>query len=192
MFPGDTNAKKATFATLTGGLMAFLVANNIYIPNDETLILAAFIIVVRTLYVKLGGPIADMIDAAINEVRTKMMSSRQLEMKGLEEEIADLEQFRDFPAVTQDLLKTRQENIILEAEYAELVERTKFLTQIKMQLDDAVRKYAEKKALERRQKIDAIMAGVLTELKDPKLQNAILQQCLEDLKNLPVQKAQLN
>lgn len=58
--------RKATYATLTGGLTAFLVANGIYIPNDETLILVSFLIVVRALYVKLGTPVANMIDASIN------------------------------------------------------------------------------------------------------------------------------
>jgi hypothetical protein len=58
--------RKATYASLTGGLTAFLVANGIYIPNDETLILIAFIIVTRVLYVKLGTPVANLIDASIS------------------------------------------------------------------------------------------------------------------------------
>ncbi len=189
MFPGDTNAKKAAYATLTGGLMAFLVANNIYIPNDETLILAAFTIVVRTLYVKLSGPLSDMIEAGINDVKAKMTSSRQVELQALEVEIADLEQFRDYSSVTEDLFKTRFANILLEAEYAELVERAKFFSVTKAQLDDAIRKYSEKKAREHREKINAIMAGVLKELQDPKLQSVILKRCLEDLKGIPVQHA---
>lgn len=57
--------KKATFATLTGGLTAFLVTKGIYIPNDETLILVAFLIVARVLYVKLSTPLANLIDSSI-------------------------------------------------------------------------------------------------------------------------------
>jgi hypothetical protein len=66
LFPGATNLRKATYATVTGGITAFLVANGIYIPNDETLILAAFILVTRVLYVKIGGPLANLIDSSIN------------------------------------------------------------------------------------------------------------------------------
>lgn len=65
-FPGTTNFKKATYATLTAGLAAFLVTSGIYIPNDETLILAAFLIVTRVLYVKLSAPITNLIDSTIN------------------------------------------------------------------------------------------------------------------------------
>ena len=62
--------RKATYATLTGGLAAFLVSSGVYIPSDETLILAAFLIVTRVLYVKLAIPITKMIDSGI-DVRAK-------------------------------------------------------------------------------------------------------------------------
>lgn len=65
-FPGSTNVRKATYATITGGITAFLVSSGIYIPNDETLIVAAFIIVVRVLYVKLSPLITNLIDSGIN------------------------------------------------------------------------------------------------------------------------------
>ncbi len=58
--------RKAAYATITGGLVSFLVANGIYIPNDETLILVAFALVVRVLYVKLSPLLTDLIDSGIN------------------------------------------------------------------------------------------------------------------------------
>lgn len=67
-FPGATPFRKATYATLTGGLTAFLVANGIYIPNDETLILVAFIVTSRFLYLKLATPITKLLDESINVV----------------------------------------------------------------------------------------------------------------------------
>lgn len=65
-FPGSTIVRKAAYATITGGLVAFLVSNGIYIPNDETLILVAFALVVRVLYVKLSPLLTDLIDSGIN------------------------------------------------------------------------------------------------------------------------------
>lgn len=65
-FPGETKMRKATYATLTGGLTAWLVANGIYIPNEETLIVVAFAIVTRVLYIKLRAPITNLIDSSIN------------------------------------------------------------------------------------------------------------------------------
>lgn len=58
--------KKTTYATLGSGVAAFLISKGIYIPNEETLVLVAFIIVVRGLFVKLSGPVTAYLDAEFN------------------------------------------------------------------------------------------------------------------------------
>ncbi len=65
MFPGDTLFKKSAYATLTGGLVSFLVSKGIYVPNEETLILVAFLIMSRLAYVKLAGPIGTLFETYI-------------------------------------------------------------------------------------------------------------------------------
>lgn len=66
MFPGDSMFKKSAYATLFGGAMSFLVAKGIYIPNEETLILVAFMIMSRLAYVKLADPIGSLFESYIN------------------------------------------------------------------------------------------------------------------------------
>ena len=56
---------KTAYATLGTGLSAFLVSQGIYIPNEETLVLVAFVITVRALYNKLAGPMSDFLDASV-------------------------------------------------------------------------------------------------------------------------------
>lgn len=189
-FPGSTLARKATYATITSGLTAFFVANGIYIPNDETLILVAFIIVSRVLYVKLGTPVAALIDGAIDEVRARLAASRSHQLKDATMEIDKLEDLRDFALINESLLQTKSENVVLEAQLAELQERSKFLAGIKTQLDERVRRASEERVAQRRALVDAIMAGVMKELKDPTMQERILKKSIVDLQKVTLASAQ--
>jgi len=185
-FPGDTLARKATYATLTGGLMAFLVANGIYIPNDETLILAAFVLVARALYVKLASPIAKLIDGNIGATRLKLSASRENEMRQTDGEIGQLEELRDFAKVTAELFQIKSENLVLEAQLKELDERNTFLTGVRGQLEEAVRKAAEKRVAEKMALVEAIKEGVLKELQDPRMQERIMEKYIADLQSMPL------
>jgi small-conductance mechanosensitive channel len=108
-------------------------------------------------------------------------------MDSISLEITELETLRDLPEIAVGLFETKRENVMLEAELAELVERNKLLSEAKSKLDDAVRRAGEKKVAERRALVDSIMAGVMTELKESKLQDRILKQALADLERIPVQ-----
>lgn len=68
MFPGDSLFKKSAYATVAGGITAFLVSNGIYIVNEETLVLVAFLIMSRFAYVKLSGPLGEFFENYINVI----------------------------------------------------------------------------------------------------------------------------
>lgn len=119
-----------------------------------------------------------------------MLASRRTQLNTISMEISELEQFHDYAEATSELFQTKRDNILLEAELHELVERNKFLSAIKTKLDDAVREVAKKKHEERAALIQSIMAGVMNELKDKKLQDAIVTRCLVDLERIPSQNIQ--
>ena len=66
LLPGDTAFTKTAYATIGTGLGAFLISKGIYIPNDETLVLAAFALTIRALYTKLSGPVSEYLEKSIN------------------------------------------------------------------------------------------------------------------------------
>lgn len=74
MLPGDTAFSKTAYATIGTGLGAFLIAKGIYIPNDETLVLAAFAITIRALYTKLSGPVSEYLENSISVNNNKKRS----------------------------------------------------------------------------------------------------------------------
>lgn len=66
MVPGESAVAKAAYAAVGGGVATLLVTQGIYIPNDETLVLVAFALTTRALYVKLAGPVGAYLQASIN------------------------------------------------------------------------------------------------------------------------------
>ena len=117
-----------------------------------------------------------------------MMVSRTTEIGTLGKEIETLNELRDFAAVTSDVYDTKRENVVLEAQLAELEERHKFLAGLKSKLDETVRKAAEKQAAERKAMVEAIMAGVMEAIDEPALQDRILKKCVADFERLPLQQ----
>lgn len=65
LLPGSTAFSKTAYATIGTGLGAFLISKGIYVPNDETLVLIAFALTIRTLYNKLSGPLSSYLEASI-------------------------------------------------------------------------------------------------------------------------------
>lgn len=188
MLPGDSLTKKSAYATLGGGLTAFLVSQGIYIPNEETLILVAFLIMARLAYVKLASPIGSMLQDYITELQAKMSSSAKQELAELERAIANMEEYKDNPEVVAAYFETCRENIVMEAELTEVQQRLTFLGSVKAKLDERVRRENERLAAERKAKQEALMKALLEELKKPKVQEAILKKCIADLGKLPAQQ----
>lgn len=119
-----------------------------------------------------------------------MSTAAKDELVQLENEIAMLEEFKDNAAVVDAFFDTRRDNILLEAELAQVQQNLDFMTSIKSKLDDKVRKENERLATEKRVRAEALFKGLLEELKKPKIQEAILKKCLNDLGKMNVPSAQ--
>lgn len=95
-----------------------------------------------------------------------------------------MEGFRDHTDVTEAFYTTRRENLLLEAELNEIKDQHRFTTSIKQRLDDLVRKERERAKEERRLKVEALIEGINSALKDPKMQETILKKCMSDLEKM--------
>lgn len=114
-------------------------------------------------------------------MRAKIVHASKQELVHLEQEIAILEQYRDNTAVVQSHFDTKAENIVLEAQLAEAQQQSVFFADIKTRLDERLRAENERLAEEKRQKSEALLRGLLEELKKPKVQDSIMKKCIVDL-----------
>lgn len=100
-----------------------------------------------------------------------------------------LEEFKDNAAVVEAFFETRRENIVLEAELSELQQTYTNLSSIKSRLNERVRRENERLAEEKRVRAEALMKGLLEELKKPKIQEAILKKCIADIGKVSMPQA---
>lgn len=117
-------------------------------------------------------------------MREKWLSSSVAEKERIINSISQMENFRDHTDVTSSYYTTRHENIILEAELFETQDQHRLFSSIKQRLDEAVRREKERAKEERRAKVEALIEGINSALKDPKMQETILKKCLSDLEKM--------
>ena len=117
-------------------------------------------------------------------MREKWLASSIVEKERIINSISQMEIFRDHTDVTSSFYTTRHENIILEAELAQIQDQHRLFSSIKQRLDEAVRREKERAKEERRAKVEALIEGINLALKDPKMQETILKKCLNDLEKM--------
>lgn len=117
----------------------------------------------------------------------KLAESGKVQISNIKEVISALEGYRDHMDATIEFQAIKRDNLLLEAELALLAQTTQHLQATKAKLDEMVRGETERRAAERREMIERLIAGVMAELKDPKIQEKILQKSLGDLEAIPVQ-----
>ena len=117
-------------------------------------------------------------------MREKWLTSSIAEKEKIINSIAQMENFRDHTDVTSSFYSTRHENILLEAELAQIQDQHRLFSSIKQRLDEIVRREKERAKEERRAKVEALIEGINVALKDPKMQEKILKKCLTDLEKM--------
>lgn len=117
-------------------------------------------------------------------MREKWLASSIAEKERIINSISQMENYRDHTDVTSSFYTTRHENILLEAELAQVQDQHRLFSSIKQRLDEAVRREKERAKEERRAKVEALIAGINSALKEPKMQETILKKCLSDLEKM--------
>lgn len=184
LLPGRTLPKKAVITTTFGGIMAMLFSQGILHVDEELLIVAAFYLTTRVLYVKAWGPLMAMVDSGIADECHRLAQGRADQIDHLKTALTELEAFRDYGEVHEELYRIQADNIKLELELESLVERNKNLGAIKAKLDEAVRTVEERERRVRQERVETIMKGLLEKLRDKDVQERLMKKAFTDLKSL--------
>lgn len=117
----------------------------------------------------------------------KLAESGKLQIVQIKDVISSMEGYRDHTDATIEFQAIKHSNLLMEAELAILTQTSQHLQATKAKLDEMVRSETERRAAERREMVERLIAGVMAELKDPKIQDKILLKSLGDLEAIPVQ-----
>lgn len=166
-----------------GGLFAYLMSKEIYVCNDETLLIMVIFPTLYWLYKKIGPGIAQYLDDYSNDILDRMNASKARKIHNGEAGIRDEQAFQDALVLCQDSVEVMKENnaMALEIEYRQRLHHVTH--EIQRRLDYQVEIESTKARLEQEHMVDWIVDSVLTSI-TPQQQKDSIKQCIKDLNTM--------
>ncbi|KAI9288978.1 hypothetical protein BC943DRAFT_126010 [Umbelopsis sp. AD052] len=187
--PGNSLVSKTGFVTLSAGLATFLISKEIYVFNEETLVLVAFGGLAGALFKYLKEPYNSMADEHINRIKNVLYKARNDHKSAVTERIDQVGQMKDIVDVTKNLFALSRETAQLEAEAFELKQKVSVAQEVKSTLDSWVRYEATVREREQKQLAAFLIEKIQKDLEDPKVQQQILDQAVLDVQKLTAKSA---
>ncbi|ORE09707.1 hypothetical protein BCV72DRAFT_55858 [Rhizopus microsporus var. microsporus] len=182
--PGNSIVAKAGYLTGATGLATFLISKEIYILNEETLVLIATTGLLGVLLKYLREPFTNMADEHIARIKNILVQAREDHKTAVQERIDEAGQMKDLVDVTKALFELSRETAKLEAEAFELKQKVAVAAEVKSTLDSWVRHEASLREREQKQLAAYLFEKINKDLQDPKIQQQILDQALLDVENI--------
>ena len=145
ILPGNSIVSKTGWVTLGTGLSALAVSKELYVANEETVILVAFLIFATFLGKNVSGPYKEWADGQIERVKGILNGARQEHTQAVQSRIDAVGQQRDVVELTKSLYAVAKETAQIEKEAFELSQRTAIAAEVKSVLDSWVRYEAQER-----------------------------------------------
>ena len=132
----------------------------------------------------LGGPgYTQWVNSVAQQQSHLLNSARADHKQAIQERIDSVGQMRNVVEITKDLFEVSKDTAKVEAEVFELQQKVDFAAEAKSVLDSWVRYEASQRQREQKQMADTITAKVREEIKNPRLQQQLLQQSIADVES---------
>ncbi|PWN51768.1 putative H+-transporting two-sector ATPase chain b precursor, mitochondrial [Violaceomyces palustris] len=187
--PGNSLISKTGWVTLGTGLSAVAISKEIYVANEETVILAGSLIFAVLVGRAITGPYKEWADSQIEKISGILNSARANHTEAVQSRIEAVEQQKDVVDITKALYQIAKETAQSEKEVFELKQRTAIAADVKSVLDSWVRYEANQREEEQRELAKAVIDKVTASLKDEKLQKQILDNAVSEIEQLVKSKA---
>lgn len=101
--PGNSLISKTGWVTLGTGLSAAAISQELYVANEETVIVAGFLVLITLVGKQIAKPYAEWADGQIDKIKNILNSSREKHTQAVQSRIDSVEQQKDVSAHTQAL-----------------------------------------------------------------------------------------
>ncbi|KAG1470590.1 hypothetical protein G6F56_002594 [Rhizopus delemar] len=182
--PSNSFVSKTGFLTLGTGFATFLISKEIYVLNEETLVLVASTGLLSVLLKYLREPFSNMADEHIARIKNVMVRAREDHKAVVQERIDEAGQMKDLVNVTKALFELSRETAKLEAEAFTLRQQVAVASEAKSTLDSWVRHEASLREREQKQLAAYLIEKINKNLNDPKIQQQILEQAILDVQRI--------
>jgi F-type H+-transporting ATPase subunit b len=181
--PGNSLVSKTGFLTLGTGLATFMISKEIYVFNEETLVLVASAGLLGVLLKYLREPFNNMANDHIGRIKSILVQAREDHKAAVNERITEVGQMKDLVEVTKALFEVSRETAQLEAQAFKLKQEVAVAQEVKATLDSWVRHEASVREREQKQLAAYLIEKINKDLQDPKIQQQILDQAISDVQS---------
>ncbi|KAI7885850.1 hypothetical protein K492DRAFT_156668 [Lichtheimia hyalospora FSU 10163] len=182
--PGNSLVSKTGFVTLSTGLATFLISKEIYVFNEESLVLLCTGAFLGVLLKYLREPYVNMAEDHINRIKNILNKARQDHKAAVQDRINEAGQMKDLVDVTKSLFELSRDTARVEAEAFALKQQVAVAQEVKSTLDSWVRHEASLREREQKQLAAYLIEKVQKDLQDPKVQQQILDQAVADIQKI--------
>ncbi|KAI4099806.1 MAG: hypothetical protein L6R37_005798 [Teloschistes peruensis] len=188
--PGNSLVSKTAILSAGAGVSVWAIANEIYVVNEETIVMIATLSVFWAI-AHYGGPMyKEWADTQINKMKNILNTAREGHTEAVKNRIDNVKQLGDVVNVTKQLFEVSKETAKLEAEAFELEQKTALAAEAKSVLDSWVRYEGQVKQRQQRELAESIINKVTKELENPKNLQQILNQSVADIEKIVATKPQ--
>ncbi|KAL8653223.1 MAG: hypothetical protein Q9210_002229 [Variospora velana] len=188
--PGNSLVSKTAILSAGTGVSIWAIANELYVVNEETIVMVATLSVFWAI-AHYGGPMyKDWAEGQINKMKGILYAAREDHTSAVKKRIESVKQLGSVVEVTKQLFEVSKETARLEAEAFELEQKTAIAAEAKSVLDSWVRYEGQVKQRQQKELAESIIAKITKELENPKTLQQILNQSVADVEKIVSSKAQ--
>lgn len=166
------------------GLVTLAISKELYVLNEEVLLVISFASIATILYRAFKKPVNEWAEEQIGRVNNILRKAREDHKNAVQERIETVGQLGDIVDITKALFAMSKEIASLEAEAFELKQKAAAAAEVKAVLDSWVRYEASLREREQKALSSYVIERVKKQLENPKVQQEILDQSLNDLEKI--------
>jgi len=175
---------KTGTALLGTGLIAAAISQELYVVNEESIILIASLIVFTYLGKILREPYSQWAEGHISRIRNILNDARAEHTGVVKQRIDSVGQMKDVVSITKGLFALSKETARLESENYVQQQKVAVAAELKSVLDSWVRYEQQVKEREQADLTKTVIDKVIASLKDEKVQKDILANAVTEIEQL--------
>ncbi|KAK0233763.1 ATP synthase [Armillaria fumosa] len=180
---------KTGTAILGTGLTAAAISQELYVVNEETVLLVGSAIFFTFLVKAIKEPYVNWAEGHISRIKKVLDSARAEHTQAVKERIDSVGQMKDVVQLTQGLFSLSKETVTLEASTFTLKQQTALAAELKSVLDSWVRYEQQQKESEQAELTKTVIDNVMKSISDPKVQKDTLTEAVAEIERLVKAKA---
>ncbi|RDB18498.1 ATP synthase subunit 4, mitochondrial [Hypsizygus marmoreus] len=180
---------KTGTAILGTGLVATAISQELYVVNEESIILIASIMFFTYFGKIIREPYRDWAESSISRIKKVLDGARAEHTQAVQQRIDSVAQMKDVVSLTEGLFAVSKETAKLEAETFVQQQKVAVTAEVKSVLDSWVRYEQQLKESEQADLTKNVIEKVLAGLKDEKTQKDIILAAVTEVEQLVKSKA---